>query len=89
MAKAIAAAADDNSRNPALTGVKAQIERVTSFLHDVRSEMKKVVTPTREDTQNSTIVVLVTVFLFAAFFWVVDTIFGQGVAALLHKLTQH
>ena len=59
------------------------------FLKDVRAEMRKVVTPTRAVVQSTTTVVLVTVFLFAAYFWLVDTIIGNAIEALLHKFTGH
>jgi preprotein translocase subunit SecE len=55
----------------------------------VRSEMRKVASPSREEVQATTITVIVTVFVFAAYFWLVDNIIGRGIEALLHKLTQH
>ena len=36
--------------------------------------MKKVTTPSRKEVQGTTTVVIITVFLFAAYFWVIDTI---------------
>lgn len=58
----------------------------TSFLSDVRAEMKKVVTPTRKEVQATTSVVIVTVFIFGFFFWVTDSIFSRALQAILHKL---
>ena len=58
----------------------------TSFLNDVRAEMKKVVTPTRKDVQATTSVVIVTVFIFGFFFWVTDSVFSRALQAVLHKL---
>ncbi|HEY2472837.1 MAG TPA: preprotein translocase subunit SecE [Terracidiphilus sp.] len=58
----------------------------TNFLSDVRAEMKKVVTPTRKEVQSTTAVVIVTVFIFGAFFFVTDKIFGAALTAILHKL---
>jgi preprotein translocase subunit SecE len=58
----------------------------TSFLSDVRAEMRKVVTPTRKEVQATTSVVIVTVFLFGFFFLVVDRIFGWSLQAILHRL---
>jgi preprotein translocase subunit SecE len=58
----------------------------TSFLSDVRAEMKKVVTPTRKEVQATTSVVIVTVFVFGFFFWVTDSVFGRALQAILHKL---
>ncbi len=69
--------------------LKAQPERIDSFLKDVRSEMRKVIWPSREEVQSTTTVVLVTVFIFAAYFWLVDNVIGRGIEALLHKLTTH
>jgi preprotein translocase subunit SecE len=58
----------------------------TGFLGDVRAEMRKVVTPSRKEVQATTTVVIVTVFIFGVYFFLVDWIFGRGLAALLAKL---
>jgi preprotein translocase subunit SecE len=55
-------------------------------LSDVRAEMRKVVTPTWKEVKSTTVVVIITVGLFGAFFFVVDTIFQYGLHALLGKL---
>jgi preprotein translocase subunit SecE len=59
-------------------------ERTRSFLHDVRSEMRKVVTPSRAEVQATTTVVIVTVFMFAAYFWVIDGILDRALGLLFH-----
>jgi preprotein translocase subunit SecE len=46
--------------------------------------MRKVVTPSRKEVQATTIVVLVTVFAFAGYFYLVDSILGRGIQAVLH-----
>jgi preprotein translocase subunit SecE len=51
--------------------------------------MRKVISPTRAEVQATTTVVLITVFMFAAYFWLVDTIIGKGIESLLHSLTKH
>jgi preprotein translocase SecE subunit len=58
----------------------------TSFLSDVRAEMKKVVTPTRKEVESTTTVVIITVFIFGFFFWVTDGVFSRALQAVLHKL---
>ena len=58
----------------------------TSFLHDVRGEMRKVVTPSKEEVRTTTTVVLVTVFAFAAYFYLVDAVLSRTVQALLRWL---
>jgi preprotein translocase subunit SecE len=69
--------------------LKTQPARLREFLKDVRSEMRKVISPTRAEVQATTTVVLITVFMFAAYFWLVDTIIGKGIESLLHSLTKH
>ena len=86
MAKTIAVTEQPST---GLQNLKAQPARLMEFLKDVRSEMRKVISPTRAEVQSTTIVVLVTVFIFAAYFWLVDTIIGRAIEALLHRLTQH
>jgi preprotein translocase subunit SecE len=86
MAKTIAVA---DQPTTGMQQLKAQPERIGSFLKDVRSEMRKVIWPSRADVQSTTIVVLVTVFIFAAYFWLVDNIIGRAIEALLHSLTKH
>ncbi len=60
--------------------------RAVDFLKDVRSEMRKVVTPSREEVRTTTTVVILTVFAFAAFFYVVDGVLGRTIQAMLHWL---
>jgi preprotein translocase subunit SecE len=59
--------------------------RFTSFLTDVRAEMRKVVAPTRKEVEITTWVVVVAVFLFGLFFFVVDAIFRLGIDQILQK----
>ena len=66
-----------------LTGV---FTRTADFLRDVRSEMRKVTTPSREEVRTTTTVVIVTVFAFAAYFYVVDAVLGRVIQSVLHWL---
>ena len=66
--------------------VVAQWKEFTRFLSDVRAEMRKVVTPSRKEVQATTTVVIIAVFIFGLFFFVVDYVFGQAMANLMHKL---
>lgn len=61
-------------------------ERARGFFIDVRAEMRKVVTPSRKEVQATTTVVLVTVFIFALYFWIVDSVFTVALNKLLSKL---
>ena len=57
------------------------IESTRSYLNDIRSEMKRVTWPSRERVQSTTLVVIVSVFIFAAYFKLVDTILTKTVVA--------
>ena len=88
MAKTALVAEDkqkDEKSNALVENATSTYERARNFLGDVRAEMRKVVTPSRKEVQATTTVVLVTVFVFAAFFFVVDYIFSNGLALLMSK----
>jgi preprotein translocase subunit SecE len=86
MAKTIAVTEQPST---GLQQLKSQPARLAEFLREVRSEMRKVIWPSRTEVQSTTIVVLVTVFIFAAYFWLVDNIIGRAIEAMLHSLTKH
>ncbi len=85
MAKSItASSADERS----LSGrVMAWPERIKTFYNDVRTEMRKVTTPSLKDVQATTAVVIITVFLFGLFFWAVDNTIGSAINYLFKYLT--
>ena len=66
---------------------RQQPERSWNFLKEVRSELHKVVTPSRKEVQSTTTVVIITVFMFAGYFWLVDTVFNRMIQTLLAWLT--
>ena len=86
MAKAIAVT-DESRTNTGIDNLKATPQRLIDFLKDVRSEMRKVIWPSQKEVQSTTTVVLVTVFIFAAYFWLVDNIIGRAIQGILHSLT--
>ena len=86
MAKTIAVA---DEQNTGIERLKSRPRELKEFLQNVRSEMRKVVTPTFAEVKSTTIVVLLAVGLFAAYFFVVDTIFGNAVTHLIQYLTKH
>ena len=79
MAKAAVASVGENN----LAGrVKGWPQQIKSFYNDVRTEMKKVTTPSMKEVQATTTVVIITVFLFGLFFFVVDGVIGRSLDAL-------
>lgn len=73
--------ADKTEKKPgfvarAKTAVKGFVARITKFFRDTKSELKKVVWPSKKDIKTNTIVVIVCVVIAAAAMILLDTIFG-------------
>ena len=68
--------------------IKSWPERIKTFYNDVRTEMKKVTAPSFKEVQATTIVVIVTVFLFAAYFWAVDFVIGNSIDWVFHYFSR-
>ena len=68
---------ETNEQSTGVQRVTAGPARLIEFLKETRAELRKVVTPTRSEVQATTIVVLVTVFMFAAYFAMVDLLLGN------------
>ncbi len=73
--------------NKLVATMKAWPQRAKSFYNDVRTEMKKVTTPSRKEVQGTTTVVIITVFLFGLYFCMIDKIIGKSLDRLLQFLT--
>jgi len=63
--------------------ISQKLRDLTKFLRDVRSELRKVVWPTRRQTINYTLVVLVAVALVTVLLSVTDTVFNVIIRRLL------
>ena len=70
------------SDNALIGQVKGWPDKTRDFYHDVRTEMKKVTTPSIKEVRATTAVVIITVFLFAGYLWAVDLVIGRGVDQL-------
>jgi len=60
--------------------------RATEYVGEVRGEMRRVTWPGRQEIYGTTVVVIITVFVFGLFFFVVDALFTLGVNNLLDTL---
>lgn len=58
------------------TKKNSSIKRLGKFLKAVRSELKKVIWPSRSELVNNTIIVIVSVALVIFGLWILDSIFG-------------
>ena len=59
-------------------------QRVSGFLQEFRTEMKKVTWPGRKETASTTVVVIITVLIIVAFLGVVDYALGRIVYSVLN-----
>jgi preprotein translocase subunit SecE len=80
MANSVAAAGDFGDR------IKSWPQRIKTFYNDVRTEMKKVTTPSLKEVQATTVVVIITVFVFGAYFAVIDYILKNSLDWVLRTL---
>jgi preprotein translocase subunit SecE len=86
MAKAEVASTD----KPGLVqSLKAVPQTVSGFYNEVRTEMKKVTSPSRKEVQATTTVVIITVFIFGVYFWVVDGVIGRSLDYAFQHLGKH
>ncbi len=83
------AVVETNEQGTGIQRATAGPERLLLFLKDVRQEMRKVVTPSRAEVQTNTIVVVVTVFIFAAYFALIDLLLGNTLDKFFVHLTKH
>ena len=83
------AAVVETSEQSAIQRATAGPQRLIEFLKETRQEMSKVHTPSRAEVQSTTIVVIVAVFLFAAYFFAVDYTLGRGIDQMFLSLTKH
>jgi preprotein translocase subunit SecE len=83
-----AALMETNEQGTGIQQVTAGPARLFEFLKETRAELRKVVTPTRSEVQATTTVVLVTVFMFAAYFALVDLALGNTLDKWMLHLTK-
>ena len=69
--------------------VKSWPERVKTFYNDVRGEMRKVTAPSWKEVRATTTVVVITVFIFALYFAIIDFVIQHGVTALFNYFKVH
>lgn len=58
-------------------------KRLLGFMKDSRLEVRKMVWPTRAETLQTTLMVMVIVVILSIFLWGVDSLLGWGVKSLL------
>jgi len=69
--------------------IKSWPDRIKTFYNDVRSEMRKVTAPSFKEVRATTTVVVITVFIFALYFAVIDYAIQHGVTAVFNYFKTH
>jgi len=67
--------------------VRSWPERVKAFYNDVRTEMRKVTAPSFKEIQSTTIVVIITVFIFGLYFGIVDWVLSNSLERFYKHFT--
>jgi preprotein translocase subunit SecE len=62
--------------------MKDWFRKVRQFLSEVMVELKRTTWPSRKEVQGTTLVVIVTVFVFAVFLFAVDYVLSRGVTKI-------
>jgi preprotein translocase subunit SecE len=69
-----------------ITLQKNHLKQVQDYFDDVRTEMKRVTWPGKQEVYGTTVMVILSTFLFAAYFGVCDYVFRSLVQRLLDML---
>ena len=71
-----------------LTTATGWPQRTKSYVEDLRTEMKRVTWPSWPSVRATTGVVIAAVFLFAAYFFVVDAAVNAAITRIIHYFTR-
>ncbi len=61
---------------------------VKDYIQELQMEMRRVTWPSRKQVEATTLVVIITVFAFAAYFAVVDSIFARLITKLFQTFAK-
>ena len=68
--------------------VKVWAQETKDYFNDLKLEMRRVTWPNRKQVESTTAVVIVSVFAFAGYFEVVDTVLSAGVKGILNYFSK-
>ena len=68
--------------------VKVWVHETRDYFNDLKLEMRRVTWPNRKQVEGTTAVVILSVFAFAAYFAVVDSILTRGLKVVLDYFTK-
>jgi len=68
--------------------VKNWVDGTKDYFNDLKLEMRRVTWPSRKQVETTTAVVIFSVFAFAAYFAVVDSLLNKGLKGVLDFFTK-
>jgi preprotein translocase subunit SecE len=64
------------------------VEGTKDYVNELKLEMRRVTWPNRKQVEGTTVVVILSVFAFAAYFAVVDSLLAKGIKGVLEFFTK-
>ena len=71
-----------------MADVSNWVQGTKDYVNELKLEMRRVTWPNRKQVENTTLVVIFSVFAFAGYFWIVDGILGRCVRTVLNYFTK-
>ncbi len=85
---AISGANGGGNAKGGLAAAASWVDKIKEYFQDLRAEMRRVTWPSTKQVQATTAVVIGAVFLFAAYFAVVDLLLGRGINQIFQSLAR-
>lgn len=60
-------------------------QRISKYVREVKSEMKKVVWPTFKKVKQNTLIVMLYVVIVGIVIWVLDALFTKGMSLIINR----
>ena len=71
-----------------MADVKTWLNNTRDYINDLKLEMRRVTWPSRKQVESTTAVVIFSVFAFAGYFAIVDSVLGRGIKGVLNFFTK-
>ena len=71
-----------------MADVKVWVDNTRDYFNELKLEMRRVTWPSRRQVESTTAVVIFSVFAFAGYFFVVDSLLGKGIKGVLNFFTK-
>ena len=74
--------------NTSIESIKTWPKSVKDYFTELKLEMRRVTWPSRKQVESTTLVVIITVFAFAAYFQVVDQVLAKTITKITQTLSK-